>query len=69
MTKRAGNLYGSMFTLNALYAAYLKARKGKRKALAIMRFEQNLGANLQQLCDELNSGQYKPSAYRRFFIK
>lgn len=69
MTKRVGNLYGSMFTLDALYAAYLKARKGKRKALAIMRFEQNLGANLQQLCDELNSGQYKPSAYRRFFIK
>jgi RNA-directed DNA polymerase len=69
MTKRIGNLYDSMFTLDALYSAYLKARKGKRKALAVMRFEQNLGANLRELCDQLQSGDYKPSGYRRFFIR
>jgi retron-type reverse transcriptase len=69
MTKRVGNLYDSVFTLDSLYEAYLRARRGKRKALAVMRFEQDLGANLQQLCDELKDGSYQPSPYRHFVIR
>lgn len=68
MPKRHGNLFAKAFTLEALFAAYQRARRGKRKTLPVMRFEQNLGANLQQLHDELHSGSYRPSAYRHFII-
>lgn len=68
MTKRHGQLFKAMFTLDALYAAYLKARKGKRKKSATARFERDLGANLQALHDELMAGTYKPRPYKTFEV-
>lgn len=68
MPKRHGNLFDSMFTMDALYAAYLKARKRKRKKAATAKFERNLGANLQRLHDELHGGTYKPRPYKVFEV-
>lgn len=68
MTKRYGNLFGRMFTPEALYAAYLTARRGKRKKAAVAGFERRLGANLQQLHQELHSGSYSPRPYTTFQV-
>ena len=68
MPRRFGNLYEQCFTMEALFAAYRTARKGKRKTLSVLRFEQNLGANLNQLHHELLSGEYRPAVHRQFWI-
>lgn len=68
MTKRHGDLFDRMFTPEALYAAYLTARRGKRKKTAVASFERNLGANLQQLHQALHSGSYSPRPYTTFQV-
>lgn len=68
MPKRFGNLFQHVCTLDALYAAYLKARKGKRTTLSVLAFEKNLGAELQLLLKELQGNTYKPRPYRYFWI-
>lgn len=68
MPKRHGALFERMFTLDALYLAYLKARQRKRKKFTIAAFERNLGANLQRLHDELHSGTYQPRPYKTFEV-
>ena len=68
MPKRHGALFERMFTLDALYQAYLKARQRKRKKFTIAAFERNLGANLQRLHDELHSGTYQPRPYKTFEV-
>jgi len=66
--KRKGYLFEQAFTMENLYAAYLDARKGKRKKRATMKFETNLGAELQALYDELHSGSYEPRPYSQFYV-
>lgn len=66
--KRVGNLYQQAFSKEALYGAYLNARKGKRKKLATFEFEKNIGAQIEQLFIELNDGTYKPRPYIKFEI-
>lgn len=68
MPKRYGQLFNKTFTQEALYTAYYRARRGKRKTLSVARFETNLGANLQALHDELHAGTYQPQPYRHFII-
>lgn len=68
MPKRHGNLFEQMFTLEALHAAYIKARERKRKKSAVAKFERNLGSNLQRLYDELHSGEYQPRPYKTFQV-
>lgn len=68
MPKRHGNLFDKMFTPDALYAAYVSARKGKRKKHAVFLFERNLGANLHRLHHELMSGSYAPRPYKVFHV-
>jgi len=41
MPKRHGNLFEKCFTLEALHAAYLTSRKGKRRKKAILEFERS----------------------------
>lgn len=69
MPKRFGNLFQHCFTPEALHAAYLTARKGKRKKTAVASFERNLGANLERLHQELHSGTYAPRPYTTFTVK
>ena len=66
--KRAGNLFGSIFSHENLYQAYLDARRGKRKKAACFEFERHLGTNLQALHDEIHSGGYRPQPYFKFVI-
>jgi len=68
MTKRHGQLFDDMFSLEALHAAYLLARKRKRKKSATARFERDLGANLQALHAELHAGSYAPRPYKTFEV-
>ena len=68
MTKRHGQLFDDMFTPEALYAAYLMARRGKRKKSATARFERDLGANLAALHTELHAGTYAPRPYKTFEV-
>lgn len=68
MPKRYGQLFDKTFTLEAIYAAYARARRGKRKTFSVMRFEASLGANLQALHDELHTGTYTPQPYRHFIV-
>lgn len=68
MPKRHGNLFDTCFSMESLYAAYRQASKGKRKALTVQRFGDNLGAELARLHHELHSGTYHPRPYRRFLV-
>lgn len=68
MPKRFGNLYTATFTLDRLHAAYLIARKGKRKTRSVQIFERDLGANLAALERELQAGTYAPKPYRHFIV-
>lgn len=68
MPKRIGNLFNQCFSMEALYAAYERGRRGKRKTFSVMRFERDLGANLQVLYDELHAGTYRPLPYRHFMV-
>lgn len=67
-SKRVGNLFEKAFTMENLYAAFLDARKGKRAKRATLKFEVNLGAELQALFVELSSGVYKPRPYIQFYV-
>jgi len=66
--KRVGNLFDKIFTKEALFQAYLDARKGKRSKRSTFEFETNLGGNLAQLLDEIHGGIYHPRPYHTFFV-
>ncbi|WP_296699785.1 reverse transcriptase domain-containing protein [Thiocapsa sp. UBA6158] len=69
MPTRFGHLYEQVASLESLYAAFLKARAGKRCKAAVEAFERNLGANLAALADELAEGRYRPRGYRKFEVR
>lgn len=69
MPKRHSNLFAQCFTMDGLFAAYRRSRRGKRKSFAVMQFERNLGANLQSLHDELHGGTYEPKPYKHFIVR
>lgn len=58
----------SIVSFEALYRAYLEARKSKRGRTEVRRFELDLEAALCQLSDELRNGNWTPRAYREFTI-
>lgn len=66
--KRVGNIFDRVCTLENLYLAYEKARKGKAKRYGVVLFEKNLEENLTRLQHELTSGSYKTSVYDVFTI-
>lgn len=63
------HLYPQITEFANLYAAFRKARKGKRQHPAVAAFEDELEANLFQIQDELRSRTYQPGAYRNFYIR
>ena len=67
--KRIGDLFDQCFTLENLYNAYLDTRKSKRSKRACFEFEKSLGANLQELYEELHNGTYTPRPYYSFIIQ
>lgn len=66
--KRLGNVFEQTFTQDALYDAYLQARRTKRGKAACMRFAARLGAEISALHEEIMSGTYAPRAYRQFMV-
>ncbi len=68
MAKTYNNLYPEIYSFENLYAAYLRARRGKRDRIEVQRFELDLEGNLIQLQNELIWGQYKTGAYRKFIV-
>ena len=66
--KRIGKLFDKAFSRENLYEAYLDARKGKRKKCACFLFEKNLGANLEELYQNIHSNSYEPEPYFNFYV-
>lgn len=69
MAKTYGGIFERVITFDALYEAYLRARRGKRRTLAVMKFEQRLEEELIQLQNELIWGVYRTGAYRSFYVE
>lgn len=67
-SKRIGMLYKKISSIDALYAAYLDARMGKRNKKATFVFEKNLGAELEKLSYELKTKTYAPRPYKKFYV-
>ena len=67
-SKKIANLFDKTFTIENLYEAFLNARKGKRKKIGTLKFEKNLGTELQKLYDELQNGRYRPKPYMQFKV-
>jgi len=67
--KRIGGLFDQYTTPFALYAAYEKAREGKRNHRGCFEFERNIGGNIDRLLLELQSGSYKPNPLNTFWVK
>lgn len=63
------NLYPEITAFANLYAAFRKARKGKRDRPAVAAFEVDLEANLFQLQEELRTRTYTPGAYHNFYLR
>jgi retron-type reverse transcriptase len=68
MPRTISGLFDQVASFDALHAAYLVARKGKRRTMACRRFEQDLEGNLVQLVNELAWGQYRTGPYRHFDV-
>ena len=62
------NLYPQICDFATLYAAYRRARCGKRDRVAVASFEFDLERNLLQLQDELRAHAYAPGGYTNFYI-
>ena len=62
------NLYPQICDFATLYAAYRRARCGKRDRVAVASFEFDLERNLLQLQDELRAHTYAPGGYTNFYI-
>ena len=68
MAKTYNNLYSQVHSFEALHAAYLRARKGKRQREEVQRFEQDLEGNLFNLQNHLIWGSYRMGDYRTFQV-
>lgn len=62
------NLFPQIWEFGNLYAAWRKARRGKRYTLAAAAFEQNLDVELVALQQELANETYQPGPYRSFTV-
>lgn len=68
MAKTFNGIFDRIITFDALYDAYLSARKGKRKSWPCRHFEKNLEGSLFELQEELQSGKYRSGPHRSFYV-
>ena len=68
MAKTYNNLFPQIYAFDALHAAYLRARAGKRSRHEVQQFERDLEGNLIALQNELIWGSYQIGAYRLFKV-
>lgn len=65
-THKPTSLYEKIISIDNLYEAYLKSRKGKRNRNSVIFFENDLGANILELHNELKEGKYTVQPYKEF---
>ena len=63
------NLYQKVCSLDNLYLAFRKSRKGKSKKDYVINFESELRKNLKCLQDDLITKNYAPYPLKKFIIK
>jgi len=63
------NLYQKVCSIDNLFLAFRKARRGKSKKFYVIEFEANLTENLLKLQEELISETYSPKPLKRFIIR
>ncbi len=63
------NIYYKIYKWENLLLAFKKARRGKTKKDYVIKFEENLIENLQQLQFELMTQTYKPKPLKTFIIR
>ena len=66
MPKRFHHLYDRIYSFEHLFAAYHRARRGKRRRPDVATFEFRYEEELLQLGEELREGRYQPGIYHRF---
>jgi len=66
--KTYNNLWDQFVNFEGLHAAYLKARRGKRFEVEVMRFGTNLEQELFELLQQLQDGTYRTGEYHRFDV-
>jgi retron-type reverse transcriptase len=69
MPRSYNNLFPQIAGFANLYAAWQKARRGKRRRPNVAAFELHLESNLLRLEHELLAGTYQPGRYRSFYIR
>ncbi|MDR1710026.1 MAG: RNA-directed DNA polymerase [Candidatus Accumulibacter sp.] len=67
--KRHGNLFEQTFSREALFDAYLKARRGKRSRRSCFWFDTHAGAAIEALHRRIHDGTYAPREYRTFVVR
>jgi len=60
--------YDELFSLNNIFAAWRKFRRGKAGKKDVMNFELHLEDNLFSLYEDLQKSNYKHSLYKHFQI-
>lgn len=66
--KTHSGLFEQMIPFDALYFAYTKSRKGKRRSWPCRHFEHDLEGNLIQLQNDLIWDRYQVGGYRSFYV-
>lgn len=66
--KTIKDLHSKIYDFENLYQAWEKARKGKRFRDEVLKFTNNLEANLIDIQNHLIYGTYRAGKYRPFYV-
>jgi hypothetical protein len=69
MPKRYRNLWPELVSFTNLWAAYIAARRGKRRRPAVAAYELDAETRLLRLQERLMDGSYQPGGYRTFVVR
>lgn len=67
--KTYNNIFNKIISPENLFAAWEVFKRGKRKKLDVLEFEQNLEANIFQLHRDLRNRTYRHGPYTSFYIR
>ncbi len=68
MGNKHKRLFSQIVSKENFQDSYLKTRKGKRKSLSYLEFKEYAQLNLEELRQEVESGEYVRSDFRSFYI-
>jgi retron-type reverse transcriptase len=68
MPKTIKNVFSEIASFENIHRAYINARRDKRYREEILRFSAHLIDNLHRIQKRLLSGDFRPGAYREFYI-